>query len=67
MNTKQKMIEAGCKAFLAAYDDPSAEPMDYRREVSAALDAALAVLENEKDFDEYSSFIEFIRNQEPKP
>jgi len=59
MNTKQKMIEAMRVAYNSAYrgDDVA----------TAMLDAALAVLENEKDFDEYSSFIKSIRNQEPKP
>src|SRR5690606_37790997 len=36
-------IEAACKAFLAEYGDPSAEWWDYRKEVTAALEAAARV------------------------
>jgi len=61
MNTKQKMIEAMAEHRQTCANGGVVVTM------GGLLDAALAVLENEKDFDEYSSFIEFIRNQEPKP
>lgn len=45
MKLTHEMIEAGCKAFLEAFGDPAARPMDYAREITAALSAqpALAV------------------------
>ena len=44
VNVTDEMIEAGCIAFQKVYQDPGAVPLDYAKEVTAVIKAALAAI-----------------------
>jgi hypothetical protein len=48
-STMDQMVEAGARAFLKEYGDPTAEWFDYRVDIEAALRAALPILGEELD------------------
>ena len=62
MKLTHEMIEAGCNAFLEAFGDPAARPMDYAREITAAPTTPPADLreENERLQEQLSACMEMV-------